>query len=330
MWPPVDRIDRSRADRLIELPVLVSTRYRADRVAHSARNLNTFWSSKCTWLARSTGANPGAEEQHVVQLLRVERPDSSPVRRGKLSSDAPGRAGSAAAAGAPSRRAWPTAAAAEVGAGSGALPRGAAPAGCWAARAGLAKITRSTAFRVAWGMQHGDPVRPTNFGPPFRCALCAECGLMSRAPRRSAAARRRAVREGRPSVTPCPPGRRSGRGAPPGGPPSARSTPEPPISPPPPPSEPGGPAPSTPAVGSCRRNGCRYAGSRPKEEMRGLGSWIEFHHSRKLPPSDRGAHRLFWSRFTHTPRNPPSSLTLAEIFAGRANALEGCGAAPVP
>ena len=26
-------------------------------------------------------------------------------------------------------------------------------------------------------MKHGDPVRPTNFGLPFRCALGAECGL---------------------------------------------------------------------------------------------------------------------------------------------------------
>eukprot|EP01045_Picozoa_sp_COSAG04_P034325 COSAG04_NODE_7466_length_1123_cov_4.503906_2_plen_137_part_00 len=26
-------------------------------------------------------------------------------------------------------------------------------------------------------MQHGDPVRPTNFGLPFRCALGAECVL---------------------------------------------------------------------------------------------------------------------------------------------------------
>ena len=174
-------------------------------------------------------------------------------------SDAPGRAGSAAAAGAPSRRAWPTAAAAEVGAGSGALPRGAAPAGCWAARAGLAKITRSTAFRVAWGMLHGDPVRPTNFGPPFCFARPSQPPALSRAPRRSAAARRRAAGEGRPSVTPCPSGRRSGRGASPGGPHSARSAREPPISPPPPPSEPGGPAPSTPAAKKCRRNGCRYA-----------------------------------------------------------------------
>ena len=103
----------------------------------------------------------GPEEQHVVQLLGVERPDSSPASRRKLPSDAPGRAGSAPAAGAPSRRAWPTAAAAEVGAGSGALPRRAAPAGCWAARADLAKITGSIAFRVAWGMHHGDPVRPS-------------------------------------------------------------------------------------------------------------------------------------------------------------------------
>ena len=204
--------------------------------------------AKSTWQDRSTGEDPGAEEQHVVQLLGVQRPDSSPARRGKLPSDAPGRAVSAAAAGAPSRRAWPTAAAAEVGAGSGALPRGAAPAGCWAARADLAKITGSIAFRVAWGMRHGDPVRPTNFGPLFRCALVAECGQMSRAPRRSAAARRRAAGEGRLSVTPCPFGRRSGRGASPGGPPSARSAREPPISPPPPPSEPGGPAPSAPAA----------------------------------------------------------------------------------
>ena len=65
----------------------------------------------------------GAEEPHVVQLLGVERPDSSPATRGKLPSDAPGRAGSAAAAGAPPRRAWPTAAAAEVGAGSEQTPR---------------------------------------------------------------------------------------------------------------------------------------------------------------------------------------------------------------
>ena len=204
----------------------------------------------------------GAEEQHVVQLLGVQRPDSSPASRGKLPSDAPGRAGSAAAAGAPSRRAWPTAAAAEVGAGSGALPRGAAPAGCWAARAGLGKTTGSIAFRVVQGMCELDPVLPTNFGPPFRCAHGAECGLMSRSPWRSAAARRRATGEGRPSVTPCPSGRRSGRGASPGGPPPARSTREPPISPPPPPSEPGGPAPSTPAASRCRRNGCRYV-SRP-------------------------------------------------------------------
>ena len=33
---------------------------------------------------------------------------------------------------------------------------------------------------------------------------------------------------------------------------------------------------------------------------------------------------------TTPPSIAPSSLTLAEIFAGRANALEGCGAAPVP
>ena len=63
-------------------------------------------------------------KQHVVQLLGVEWPESSPVTRGELLSDAPGRAGSAAAAaGAPPRHAWPTAVAAEVGAGSGALPR---------------------------------------------------------------------------------------------------------------------------------------------------------------------------------------------------------------
>ena len=104
-----------------------------------------------------------------------------------------------------------------------------------------------------------DAVRPTNSGAPFCFARSAECGLMSRAPRRSAAARRRAAGEGRPSVTPCPSGRRSGRGAPPGGPPPARSTREPLISPPPPPSAPGGPAPSTPAALRCRRNGCRYA-----------------------------------------------------------------------
>ena len=189
-----------------------------------------------------------------MQLLGVERPDSSPASCRKLSSDAPGRAGSAAAAGAPSRRAWPTAAAAEVGAGSGALPRRAAPAGCWAARAGLGKTTGSIAFRVVQGMCELDPVLPTNFGPPFRCAHGAECGLMSRSPRRSAAARRRATGEGRPSVTPCPSGRRSGRGASPGGPPPARSTREPLISPPPPPSEPGGPAPSAPAAFRSRRN----------------------------------------------------------------------------
>ena len=123
-------------------------------------------------------------------------------------------------------------------------------------------------------MQHGDPVRPTNFGLPFRCALGAECGLYSRAPRRSTAARRRAVREGRPSVTPCPSGRRSGRGAPPGGPPPARSTREPPISPPPPPSEPGGPAPSTPAARRCRRNGRRYAARRPQVVGRCFPRWI--------------------------------------------------------
>ena len=72
----------------------------------------------------------GRKSSVGVQLLSVERPDSSPASRRKLPSDAPGRPGSAAAAGAPSRRAWPTAAAAEVGAGSGALPRGAAWAGC--------------------------------------------------------------------------------------------------------------------------------------------------------------------------------------------------------
>ena len=118
----------------------------------------------------------GAEEQHVVQLLGVQRPDSSPASRRKLPSDAPGRAVSAAAAGAPSRRAWPTAAAAEVGAGSGALPRRAAPAGCWPARAGLAKTTRSTAFRVAPGCVVGGAVRSTNFGPPFRCARGLSAG----------------------------------------------------------------------------------------------------------------------------------------------------------
>ena len=64
-----------------------------------------------------------------MQLLGVERPDSSPASRETLLSDAPGRAGSATAAGAPSRRAWPTAAAAEVGAGSGALPMRAMTAG---------------------------------------------------------------------------------------------------------------------------------------------------------------------------------------------------------
>ena len=57
-----------------------------------------------------------------VPQTRGERPDGSPASRGKRPSDAPGRAGSAAAAGAPSRRASPTAAAAAVGAGSGALP----------------------------------------------------------------------------------------------------------------------------------------------------------------------------------------------------------------
>ena len=71
----------------------------------------------------------GRKSSVVVQLLGVARPDRSPVSRRRLLSDGPGRAGSAAAAGAPSRRAWPTAAVAEVGAGSGALPRGAAPAG---------------------------------------------------------------------------------------------------------------------------------------------------------------------------------------------------------
>ena len=40
----------------------------------------------------------GAEEQHVVQLLGAQRPDSSPASRRKLPSDAPGREGSAAAA----------------------------------------------------------------------------------------------------------------------------------------------------------------------------------------------------------------------------------------
>jgi len=201
----------------------------------------------------------GAEEQHVVQLLGVERPDSSPASRRKLPSDAPGRAGSAAAAGAPSRRAWPTAAAAEVGAGSGALPPGAAPAGC----------ARVCGPPLQTGGRERFYDRPMGAD---RCAL-APAGLdevqnparpsqppaWSRAPRGSAAARRGAVREGRPSVTPCPSGRRSGRGAPPGGPPPARSTREPLISPPPPPSEPGGPAPSTPAARRCRRNGCRYA-----------------------------------------------------------------------
>jgi len=192
-----------------------------------------------------------------------------------LLSDAPGRAGSAAAAGAPSRRACPTAAAAEVGAGSGALPWGAAPAGCWAARAGLAKTTGSTVFRVAQTCAVGDAVSPTNSGPPFRCARGAECGLMSRAPWRSTAARWGAEGEGRPSATPCPSGRRGGRGPSPGGPPSVRVAQVPPIWPPPPEAQPGGPALSAPAVGSCRRNGCRYAGSRPKQVMRGLGRWIE-------------------------------------------------------
>ena len=92
-----------------------------------------------------------------------------------------------------------------------------------------------------------------------RCPPGAECQMKFRAPRRSAAARRRATGEGRPSVTPCPSGRRSGRGTSPGGPPPARSTREPLISPPPPPSEPGGPAPSTPAASRWWRNGCRYA-----------------------------------------------------------------------
>ena len=201
----------------------------------------------------------GAEEQHVVQLLTVERPDSSSVRCGRLLSDAPGRAGSAAAAGAPSRRACPTAAAAEVGASSGALPRGAAPAGCWSARADLTSAGGTTVLGVVQGMGELDPARPTGSACPLCFAYVAECGRASRAPWRSAAARRRATGEGRPSVTPCPSGRRSGRGAPPGGPPSARSAREPPISPPPPPSEPGGPALSTPAASRCRRNGCRYA-----------------------------------------------------------------------
>ena len=92
-----------------------------------------------------------------------------------------------------------------------------------------------------------------------RSARPCQPPALSRAPRRSTAARRRATGEGRPSVTPCPSGRRSGRGASPGGPPPARSTREPLISPPPPPSEPGGPAPSAASVGRCRRNGCRYA-----------------------------------------------------------------------
>ena len=217
----------------------------------------------------------GAEEQHVVQLLGVDRPDSSPASCRKLPSDAPGRAGSAAAAGAPSRRAWPTAAAAEVGAGSGALPRGAAPAGCWAARADLASGEGIDRFGVALDVLEQVPLRARTAADVQHPARPSQPPALSRAPRRSTAARRRATGEGRPSVTPCPSGRRSGRGAPPGGPPSARSAREPPISPPPPPSEPGGPAPSAPAVGSCRRNGCRYAGSRPKQVMRGLGRWIE-------------------------------------------------------
>ena len=217
----------------------------------------------------------GAEEQHVVQLLGAQRPDSSPASRRKLPSDAPGRAGSAAAAGAPSRRAWPTAAAAEVGAGSGALPPGAAPAGC----------ARVCGPPLQTGGRERFYDRPMGAD---RCAL-APAGLdevqnparpsqppaWSRAPRGSAAARRGAVREGRPSVTPCPSGRRSGRGAPPGGPPPARSTREPLISPPPPPSEPGGPAPSAPAARRCRRNGCRYMPPPFFSGARGFGSWPE-------------------------------------------------------
>ena len=51
----------------------------------------------------SAAERSGARKSSVaVQLLGVERPESSPATRGKLLSDAPGRAGSAAAAGAPS------------------------------------------------------------------------------------------------------------------------------------------------------------------------------------------------------------------------------------
>ena len=140
----------------------------------------------------------------------------------------------------------------------------------------------------------------------------AECGLMSRDPRRSAAARRGAVREGRPSVTPCPSGRRSGRGAPPGGPPSARSTREPPISPPPPPSEPGGPAPSTPAARRCRRNGCRYAPRRPQVVGRCFPRWI-----RSISIGSRCAPPPPWPFYPHAPHRPVIARPW-EIFAGRA------------
>ena len=179
----------------------------------------------------------GRKSSVVVQLL--ERPDSSPASRRKLPSDAPGRAGSAPAAGAPSRRAWPTAAAAEVGAGSGALPRRAARAGCSRARRPPLKTADARRSRDRPGVLH-------------RCALAVGCSddvqhparpsqppALSRAPRRSTAARRRATGEGRPSVTPCPSGRRSGRGASPGGPPSVRVAQVPPIWPPPPEAQPG-------------------------------------------------------------------------------------------
>ena len=91
--------------------------------AHTVPSQPSMQSCPYSWLARSTGEDPGsAEEQHVVQLLGVDRPDSSPVRCGELPSEAPGRAGSAAAAGAPSRCA--SRLAAHGGAEAGRLERG--------------------------------------------------------------------------------------------------------------------------------------------------------------------------------------------------------------
>jgi len=99
-------------------------------------------------------------------------------------SDAPGRAGSAAAAGAPSRRAWPTAAAAEVGAGSGALPRRAAPAGCSlrarsscfapSGRGPRAMVTRPARASPRYAFSAPFPSPPSETFRPSRSLLAAQ------------------------------------------------------------------------------------------------------------------------------------------------------------